>query len=193
MRKLTERWLVEHPHWQTNAFASGKKAAGVSGQPFRDMKEYVHSQLFKENGELKYPIETAVFLTRLRDTTMTAQLPFRIVRPAKRRLSGSKRAKGELSSKSWQEIQKNSNHMNHIKVASTKFKQSDHGRIGAQTYNEKYRAAHCEIKKKNDQATTFNAILNSIVCKHPSFWVRSFILHTLRARVYFCLQMGRNV
>jgi hypothetical protein len=117
MRILTEGWLAEHPYWQENAFPTGWAAAGVSGQPFRDLKKYVRSQLFHDNGELQYPMETTVFKNRLKQAIIKARIPFGIVRETTSRVSGLKRAKGDLSSKSWQELQKDPNEMNKIKAA----------------------------------------------------------------------------
>jgi hypothetical protein len=48
--------------------------------------------------------------------------------------------------------------MSHIKVASTKFKQSDHGQIVQQTYKGKYQAACSEIKKMKDQGTAIKSL-----------------------------------
>jgi hypothetical protein len=154
MRTLTEQWLEEHPYWRTEPFPQGRAAAGVSGQPFRDLKAYVRSQLFHENGKLQYPKETAVFKKRLVQAIINARIPFGIVRPASRRVEGPKREKGDQSSKSWQEIQKDPKVRQTHKAAGKKYNQSDRGQIVA----KEFRAARREQKKNCDQATTITSL-----------------------------------
>jgi hypothetical protein len=158
MRILTERWLSEHPYWYKNSFPTGWAAADVAGQTLRDLKAYVRSQLFHENGELQYPEETTVFKNRLAAGIICARIPFGIVRPVTRWKAGSKRAKGDPSSCSWQELQNDPIELKHRKAASIKDNQSVRGRIRQNNYNEEYRAAQREQKKNKDHATTITSL-----------------------------------
>lgn len=162
MRKAVERWLAAHPYWLTHAFPSGPAARTVLGQPYRDMKECVRSQLLDENGELKYPNETAAYKRRPRFATINARIPFGIIRPSTCSVTGHKRARGDPSCCSWEgtkdDFGQNPIMLQRQRAGVDRWKQSDLGQLVGQMYSEERRAALRDIKKEIDLGTTIQSL-----------------------------------